>query len=274
MSELNDLQKVQLDILRELDRVCNENELKYYLAFGTCLGALRHKGFIPWDDDIDVLMSYEDAKKLLKIRRKFKKKYFLQSKETDPNYESIALRLRDSETTLIEKEDKDLDINHGIYVDIYPFYNAPISKIGLLINIWRSYLLKILVAGREPYNHGVVMKYATRVVLWLFRNSNKKRIIRYLEHKLAEVKEGKEILDYYGQDITLFSAITYPIEWFGEPKKVLFEGEYFNAATEPEKYMTRRYRDYMKLPPKEDQVKHHSYVYMNAHKSYRDYIKE
>ena len=273
MEKLSDMQKVQLDLLRELDRVCRENGIRYYLAFGTCLGALRHGGFIPWDDDIDVLMPYEDTRKLLKIRKKFSDRYFLQSKETDRNYESIAMRLRDSETTLIEKDDEGLDINHGIYIDIYPYYNAPVTKVGLLINIWRSYLLKILVADRVPYNHGQLLKYLTRVVLWLFRNSDKKKISCYLRHKLADEKGGREILDYFGQDVTLLSAITYPKEWFGEPKLVEFEGELFYAPTEPEKYMTRRYGDYMKLPPEEDRVKHHSYVFMDAHKSYRDYNK-
>ena len=111
MSELNDLQKVQLDILRELDRVCNENELKYYLAFGTCLGALRHKGFIPWDDDIDVLMSYEDAKKLLKIRRKFKKKYPLTSCW-------LLLRLLGRGNQRVIRNDKHRRINRDIQLDV------------------------------------------------------------------------------------------------------------------------------------------------------------
>ena len=271
---LNDLQRVQLEILTELDRVCEENGLTYYLAFGTCLGALRHKGFIPWDDDIDVLMSYEDTRKLIQLNDQFQSRYFVQSRETDSEYQSIALRVRDSETTLIEKEEEGLDINHGIYVDVYPFYTAPKHKMALLVNIWKSYLYRILVANRVPYNHGNLMKAATKMVLDTYGKKNREKKIRKLEKDLSSVKDGDEILDYYGQDISYFSAITYPKVWFGKPKKLEFEGKLFNGATEPELYMEKRYGDYMKLPPVEDQVHHHTYVYMNANLPYKEYLKD
>lgn len=105
-----DVRRIQLNILKKLDEVCEHNELKYYLAFGTCLGALRHKGFIPRDDDIDVLMPYDDAKKLIQLQDQFGSRYFIQSKETDPDYRSIAMRIRDCETTCIESDEVALNI--------------------------------------------------------------------------------------------------------------------------------------------------------------------
>ena len=266
------VRQVQLNILIKLDEVCKKNGLRYYLAFGTCLGALRHKGFIPWDDDIDVLMPYTDTRKLITLQQEFGKKYFVQSKETDPDYRSIAMRVRDCDTTCIEGDEVDLSINKGIYVDIYPYYECSDNKLIRIIDILRSNLLKVLVNNRIPVNHGKALALVARGILSCMANETRLKRIAELEKRLSSVK-GNEILDYYGQDVGLFTAISYPKEWFAEPRKLEFEGFIFNGATEPEKYMERRYGDYMKLPPIEDQVVHHTYIKIDPYKSYKKYIK-
>ena len=265
-----DVRKVQLDILIKLDEVCKKNNLHYYLAFGTCLGALRHKGFIPWDDDIDVLMPYKDAKALITLQDQFGERYFVQSRETDPDYRSIAMRIRDCETTCIEGDEVGLKTRKGIYVDIYPFYECSGNKLVRTMDILRSHLMKVLVNNRPPVNHGKALALAAKIVLLPYSGSRRLKTINKLEKRLSSVR-GNEVLDYYGQDISLFSAITYPKEWFGEPKKLEFEGMYFDGATEPEKYMSKRYGDYMKLPPVEDQVVHHTYIQIDPYKSYKEY---
>lgn len=265
-----DVRKVQLNILIKLDEICQKNGLRYYLAFGTCLGALRHKGFIPWDDDIDVLMPYEDAKKLIKLQNEFGDKFFVQSKETDSDYRSIAMRVRDEETTCIEGDEVDLKIHKGIYIDIYPFYECSTNNLVRTIDILRSHLLKVLVNNRPPLNHGKILKIISKMVLFFYSDKKRYRKIEKIENRLASVK-GDEILDYYGQDITLITAISYPKDWFAEPKRLEFEGRYFNGATEPEKYMKKRYDDYMKLPSVEEQVVHHTYIAVDPYKSYKEY---
>lgn len=268
-----DARTIQLNVLKKLDEVCMKHGLRYYLAFGTCIGALRHKGFIPWDDDIDVLMPYDDTRKLLKLKNEFGDRYFLQSKETDPDYRSIAMRLRDEETTCIEEDEVDLKIHKGIYIDIYPFYECSDNKIIRTIDILRSHLLKVLVNNQPPVNHGAALATISKMVLLMYPGERRVKKIEKLEKRLASVK-GNEILDYYGYDITLFTAISYPKEWFGEPQKLEFEGSQFNGATEPEQYMKRRYGDYMKLPPEKDRVVHHTYITLDPYKSYKEYEKE
>mgnify|MGYP002854047114 CR=1 FL=1 len=265
-----DVRKVQLNILIKLDEICEEYGLRYYLAFGTCIGALRHKGFIPWDDDIDVLMPYADAKRLIELQDDFGEKYFVQSKETDPDYRSIAMRIRDEDTTCIEADEKDLKTHKGIYVDVYPYYECSSNKITRTIDILRSNLMKVLVNNRPPVNHGGMMAKASKCILTLYSGDRRLKKIDKLERRLSSVK-GKEILDYYGYDVSLLTAISYPKEWFEKPKKIEFEGRFFNGATEPEKYMTKRYGDYMKLPPIEDQVVHHTYIKIDPYRSYREY---
>ena len=265
-----DIRKVQLEILIKLDEVCEKNGLRYYLAFGTCLGALRHKGFIPWDDDIDVLMPYEDTRKLLKLQNDFGKRFFIQSKETDPDYRSIAMRIRDENTTCIEVDEVDLKTHKGIYVDIYPYYECSSNTIIRTIDILRSNLFKVLVNNRAPVNHGSLMAIVSKCLLFIYSGEKRLKKIKKLEKRLSSVR-GEEILDYYGQDVTLFTAISYPKEWFKAPRKMEFEGLYFNGATEPDKYMRKRYGDYMKLPPVEDQIVHHTYIKIDPYKSYVEY---
>lgn len=271
-----DIKQVLLNLLIKLDEVCERHHLRYYLAFGTCLGALRHKGFIPWDHDIDVLMPIEDARKLIRYQDEFGDRYFVQSKETDPEYGAIAYKLRDSETACIWNEYRDCRFNQGLSIDIYPFYYAPDSRFKLLVNIWRSYFLKMLTLGDMPMNHKGPAQSAMRLFTSFYRGKRGEKKRRYLQRKLEEVKNGREILDYYGQDITLFSAITYPAEWFAEPKKLEFEGLLFNGPTEPEKYMERRYGDYMTLPPEEKRIEEFSEpgAIIDPHRSYLKYYEE
>jgi len=267
--------EILMDLLIQLDRVCRKYHLRYYLAYGTCIGALRHKGFIPWDHDIDVLMPIRDAAELAKHQDEFGDRYFVQSRKTDPNYISIAYKLRNSETAYVWDEYKHLDFNQGIAIDIYPFYNAPKTKAGLLLNIWRSHIYKVLVAGYIPQNHGKATRLMSKFFLTIFRGKSREKMIRRMEYKLRKVPKGKEILDYYGEDVSLFSAITYPREWFGRPTLLEFEGRKFFGPTEPEKYLTRRYGDFMKLPPVEKQVDPNidAGVLIDTEHSYRDYLE-
>lgn len=269
----SDVRKKQLEILIKLDEVCSETGLRYYLAFGTCLGALRHKGFIPWDDDIDVLMPYEDVKKLITMQSRFGNELFIQSKETDPDYRSIAARIRNSNTTCIESDEVDLKTNKGIYIDIYPYYECSDNTIIRTIDILRSHLFKILVNNRPPVNHGKMAGMISKIILSLYPEKRRQKKIDQIEKRLASVR-GSKILDYYGQDISFFSAITYPKEWFDKPRKLEFAGKLFNGPTEPELYMTRRYGDYMQLPPIEDQVVHHTYITIDPYRSYLEYEME
>ena len=168
-----------------------------------------------------------------------------------------------------------MDFNQGIAIDIYPFYNAPKTKPGLLLNIWRSHIYKVLVAGYIPRNHGKATKLMSKFLLTVFRGKMRERVIRRMDRKLRSVPKGKEVLDYYGEDITLCSAITYPREWFGKPTLLEFEGRKFFGPTDPDKYLTRRYGDYMTLPPKEKQVDPNLGldVIIDTEKSYREYVE-
>ena len=242
---MNQIQKIQYDMLVELDRVCRKHGLTYYLAYGTCLGAVRHKGFIPWDHDVDVLMPFIDSVELEKYQNEFSSRYFISSRRTDKNNKTVK-------SLIIDKDNICSLIKNGVVIkedvriglDIYPYYNCPDSRIGLLFNIWRSHIQKILVGG-VPENHGFIAKAVGKAILAVYSGKRKDDEIKKIENKLCYTGKSNEIADYYGLDISVCSAITYKKEWFGKPTELQFEDGLFYAPTNPDKYLTKRYGDYM-----------------------------
>lgn len=249
-SNMNEVQKIQLGILMKLDEVCQEHNLRYYLACGTCIGAIREKGFIPWDHDIDVMMPVDEAFKLEEYQDDFKPRFFLRSYRTDPSYGATNMRVADTTHTgrIIIKGKVQEESN--ISIDIYLLYNCPKGRVVLLANIWRSYLYKMLVGG-PPKNHGELAKAISRILIWLFGGKKKAKRISKIEERLNYKGESEELCTYYGEDISLCSVIKYKKEWFGEPKRLDFEGYKFNGPTYPDKYLAKRYGDYMTPTPVE-----------------------
>ena len=126
-AEMKRIWAIELDILNEFARVCNENHLKWFAHAGTMLGAVRHHGFIPWDDDIDVVMPREDYSKLYQIGpNAFRAPYFFQNDETDPFFCRNFTRLRNSDTTAIQLVEKgySFPFNQGVFIDIFPYDNV------------------------------------------------------------------------------------------------------------------------------------------------------
>ena len=122
---------VELDLLAEFQRVCQKHNIKYIASGGTMLGAVRHKGFIPWDDDIDLMLMREEYDKLCEIApSEFKHPYFFQTSKTDLGYFKGFARLRNSETTAIFAYERDskFRINQGIFIDIFPMDNVVDDK--------------------------------------------------------------------------------------------------------------------------------------------------
>lgn len=132
-AEMKKLWAVELDLLAEFDRVCKKHGLTYFADSGTLLGAIRHKGFIPWDDDIDVAMFREDYRKLTRIAaQEFRHPYFFQTPFTDPGLVMGGSRLRNSDTTLISDfENKRPYQNKGVFIDIFVLDNVPDSESAL-----------------------------------------------------------------------------------------------------------------------------------------------
>ena len=120
-NDLNELKRIELEMLKTFIKICKKHNFMYFLVGGTCLGSVRHGGFIPWDDDIDVGMPRSDYNKFIKIAsEELPGNMFLQTFFTDEQYPCAFAKIRNNDTTFIEKGLRKSNINHGIYIDIFP----------------------------------------------------------------------------------------------------------------------------------------------------------
>ena len=162
---MNPLQAKQLEILKAFIRVCDKHNLEYFLVYGTALGAIRHKGFIPWDDDIDVAMPRKDYEEYIKLQNEYEgTPYFIQTFKTDPCYIYNYAKLRDSSTTFLENAFKNHRINQGVFIDIFPVDGmsrevGDREKIGKKNKfIWRQVYLSYLPALRRKVHKRTFFK--------------------------------------------------------------------------------------------------------------------
>lgn len=267
--DLKSMQKIQLELLHELDRVCRKNNLKYCLSSGSCLGALRHGGFIPWDDDIDVYMSWQDAEKLVRCQKDFANKYFVQHYKTDVNCGSTCYRLCDSSTSCFLKKNVGVDMNHGLSIDIYPYYPYPENRLVAWKVIFYSVIYRILILKSAPKNHGLLVKMFGWIVNLLFKGRLREYTIKKIEKEYRENGGKKFVATYYGRDIRFFKSIVYPVDWFDDPRYLKFEDMDVPCPGNTEKYCELQYgKNFMELPPVEKRVPHHDCVYFSVDEPY------
>lgn len=276
---LKELQQVELDILKEFIRVCNELNVKYFLDSGTLLGCIRHGGFIPWDDDIDISMPREDYEIFLKEGQKLlKDKYFLQTYKTDPEYTMGFAKIRNSETTFIESSVKNLKINHGVYIDIFPLdgYNDK-NKIRNFLNK-KAFVLYNLQINKK-YDFKITHKNTIKGKLVLILSNllyGRKSVPSLLEKKEKIAKEysindtGKIYCFFYNTttDLKMDSSI------FEEGITKKFENIDVIVPKKYDEYLKIMYGDYMTLPPKEKRIAHHYNEVIDLEKSYKKYFKK
>ncbi len=262
---LKKTQEIELNILRFLKEVCDKNDLKYYLAFGTLIGATRHNGFIPWDDDIDVWMPKQDIKKLIEIMDKMAHPYYkVVSMYNYPEFTAPLPKIIDSRTKLVQNYGFIERVELGIYIDIFPLDGAG----------------NTLDEAEKLYNEAhSLYKHWNHADTKMFVPDHNKFIslLRWVKHipdKLYGIHNWLEKLDYY-TDMHSYDKCDYvgvltnmedtPVgnvfhkNILGSDTFLPFEHEYFRVPEKYDELLTIQYGDYMKLPPEEKQVSHHKY---------------
>lgn len=255
INELKELQKKELIILKEFKTLCENNNLTYFIAYGTLLGAVRHNGFIPWDDDIDVCMPFKDYIRFEEIcETQLNNNFFLQTRYTQPEAGLTYNKLRLNNTTLIIDHLSDRDIHHGINIDIYPLYNVPDSIFQRKWQLFSAAVYMLLEEARIPQNHGNMSKIIAKILLFLVRGSIRRRIKEHCFMSMASYEKQttqKKAMLFGNMEYckTLYSA-----DIFKDTTGLLFEGEIYSAPCGYDACLKKFYGDYMKLPPEEQRV--------------------
>ena len=266
---LRELQVVQLECLVELDRICRKHNIKYSIDGGTLLGAVRHKGFIPWDDDIDTIMLREEYERFFKIceTELDKERFFLQEIRTDKYYRVGYTRIRRKNTIYIRAGQEKFKHQTGVPIDVFVLDNVPDTKFLRYIHrALRFCFRKILwsASGKivsekftERFIYAIVSLIPAKFAFWGFNTLA----------KICNKRPTKLVCHY---------AMTYPtpqINGFGTPADLMddfteleFEGHKFMTVAEYDRYLTLLYGDYMKLPPAEERKSH---IHLSAFESVR-----
>lgn len=256
--ELRKVQKEEIKILDEIVRICNKHQIDYFLVGGSCLGAVRHKGFIPWDDDIDIAMVREDYEKFIDFAiNELDDKYFIQCSKTDPTYYLGFIKIRKNNTTFISSEENATITNshQGFFVDIFPLdYTDNINSLSLKVNITLAKSLTetmIYKKGCKKFNE---LRHPIIASLGLpFKINKLQRIVSNLMQK-----HNKKEHNYIG---SFAGAYHYKLDSFPSDKVlpaslIEFEGKQYKTFNNPKWYLEHLYGDYMKLPPKEKRFSH------------------
>lgn len=269
-----ELQTKMLDILKEFIRVCENNGLTYYACGGTCIGALRHDGFIPWDDDLDVFMPRPDYEKLWLLRDQFQDGKFRLCRTTkDRNYHHRVQQLVDLNTTFINQRSVDEDIEHGVYIDILPMDACSPAGFGKLCQKIQAILFSVYNVQCLPEFHGgIVFRFAVWSALRLVPCRNLRyKIWSYCERQMTKYNwaDAEQVVELAASVKVLCRP--YPKEWFATVIKHKFEDIDINLPAGVDQYLTQVFGNYMTLPSEKERHPRHNTVKIDLHTSYEKY---
>lgn len=250
-------QQIIFQLLQRYVEICDKHQLRYFLMGGTLLGAVRHHGFIPWDDDIDVAMPVNDLIKFLKLENELPENIVIQSEDNDTKYPFIFVKLCDRSHPFLTKNSYG---PKGLYIDIFPLIPAQKANtwVYFLFHIISviNYLLQVKAGWTQwiPYKR-LTARIGYRL-LSCFPPIYLKRFRRLLIQLISDPRCDQGTLCSPGGAYQAEKEF-YPVEWFEETEKMKFEGRYFDVPIGWEPYLQRNYGNYMELPPPEERKSNH-----------------
>lgn len=279
MMDIKDIKKewnaTILDILKAFMKICKDNGLTYYCCAGTAIGAVRHHGIIPWDDDIDVIMPRPDYDRLLDIAKTADfGKYEIITPYDDETYPLYFSKLSNRNTTLIE--DRQIPCVIGLYVDIFPLdatdddvakakrlkdrYTKIINRLNAVSthNTFGEYLS--LLKKKEEWG-----RFAIKTLAFFCRSAVRRHLIRQMDRLsyLYDYDKAKNVQVYTG---SYGHREVFPKSWLGKGKEFPFEDTTVLLPECYDEYLRHFFNDYMQFPPVEQRIEKHNRAYLNIHK--------
>jgi len=270
---MNELQKTEFEILKSFISVCEDLNLTYYLVCGTALGAAKYQGFIPWDDDVDVGMPRKDYEIFCeKAQSLLPKQYFLQTYKTDKSFPCIYCKIRDCGTTYIEKSVASLDMNHGVYIDVFPLDGYPTKEkdIAYLEKQKRKFKLMLFCAFDENNNISFKAKLLRKAGRLLGYHKRTQATLEKYEKLISrwDIAQSNLVCNHGNWQGSLEYA---PKEQYGNGASLTFEGLSVNLPEKYGEYLSQKYGDWKSDLPLEQQKGHHYYTVMDLQKPYTEY---
>ena len=260
---LKEIQNIELGLLLKYDSICKDNHLRYSLGGGTLLGTIRHKGFIPWDDDIDVMMPRPDYEKFLSICKNSDTGFNLTTYDTVEGYNGLFAKIWEP-NTVIKDDLMELTFEIGVNIDVFPLEGLGKSeKEAYKIfkkTAWNREMLNAVLWKKffRSKTHSILVEPIRFTMFVLSRFADPKKLLRKVdEENLRHPFEGSKYAgcvcgSYREKEIMTTDTFENYIE-------IDFEGEKLQAIANYDEYLTKHYGNYMKLPPKEKQQTHHTY---------------
>ena len=258
------LQEVDMDIVKEVVAICRKHDLSYYMLGGTMLGAIRHKGFIPWDDDIDLGMPRDDYEEFLVIApRELSGHLRLVNYRTDPDYHYYITRILDMDTRVVEERIGSDDKYTHASIDIFPIDGTPNNVLARRLYFFQIMFHRAMMSlcYKDSIDRKRCRPIAERALLWVME--------RIPVERLTSPQRQKELIDallrkYRIEDSKYIGNIMgayrtreiIPAEYYGFGKLYQFEDIELRGLEMAEEYLTYTYGDYMKLPPKDERKTH------------------
>ncbi|MBR6793653.1 MAG: LicD family protein [Clostridia bacterium] len=268
---MNELQSKLVEMLRYFHEVCVENDIRYYMVEGSFLGAVRHKGFIPWDDDIDLGVPREDYDRLIEVfKRKDHKRYVLEVPGEQKDFVYPYGKLYDTETTLVEKTR--YTVRRGIYLDIFPLDGAGDTKedakqhcrrITMLDNYACTKICALDPKRKFYKNAAIVAGRCIPEFLFGWRWAQKKAEVHCRKKTFDGCKYVSNMYSTWREKEIMERAV------YGEPTLYEFEGLEVYGPQNADRYLSSLYGNYMQLPPEEKRISHHDYVFLDLEGSYQ-----
>lgn len=275
MEQIQSVRKVQekiLDIMKYIDQVCRANSITYFIMGGTALGAVRHRGFIPWDDDLDIFMTPSEYEKLkVAMKKDADPRFVIQEWHTVKKYLEYA-KVRMNGTTLIEENFKDRkDIHQGIYVDIMLLHKVPDSKFIEKLVYYESKFVTLYGLSQRNWRPKTNGQAAVLKLLKILPCKLMAQICYHRIYKYENMRNGFKWC-YWITPAKFHSGI-YDQEYFDSAIDIPFEDTSLLGSSHIKEYLSYRYGDYMKLPSKEQQKAAVHAMIFDTEKDYTEYLK-